>query len=372
MEYKDKFTLDGRLTPVPGVTEKKVEAANELLTKALRGSRIAEAQIQEAHTTSDLQFNLAYLVSQELIPQFDEQERTWSQIAGVREVPTFDNLRLYSLFGDVVGSGIRATGGAVRVPEAAPYPQVTLSGQEAMNKGIHKNGFRFAFTWESNINDLAGFFGNLPGELLQVAVDTEESEVYDALINGVDKVGRALQGGTLPDESVVTPNSPLTPNAIRQAIREVANREINGRKIGRLTGWNVVVPVGTKDFIDFQLSQSIVQIVDGNVVYTPGDRDSLANVTIIEDDRVEGTEWYMLPKPGSYRRPVLELGRLRGYTTPELRVNNATGTYVGGGQVSPFEGSFTNDTIDYRFRYVAGGILWTDDPIVYSDGTGEA
>lgn len=373
MEYKDKFTFDGRLKPVNGVSAVKVEAANALLTRAMRGDKIADGTLQEAFSTSDLQFNLAYLVSQEVLPQFDEAERTWSQLAGTRTVPTFDNVRLFSLFNNgLTGAGIREGGGAVRIPEGAPYPHVTVTGQEALYKKIGKNGLRFAWTWESNINDLAGFFAGLPAEILQVALDTEQAEVMDALLEGVDKEARALEGGTLPDESVVLPNSPLTPNALREAIREVAARTVNGRTIGRITGWNVLVAPGKADFIEFQLSQSIIQIVDGNIVYSAGDRDSLSNITVIEDDRIEGDEWYMLPKPGSYRRPVLELARLRGHETPELRVQNATGQYFGGGAVSPFEGSFDNDTIDMRLRYVAGGLLWTDDPIVYSDGSGVA
>lgn len=373
MEYKDKFTFDGRLKPVNGVSQVKVEAANALLTRAMRGDHIAEGTLKEAFTTSDLQFNLAYLVSQEVLPQFDEAERTWSQLATTRVVPTFDNVRLYSLLSNgLTGAGIREGGGAVRIPEGAPYPHVTITGQEALYKKIGKNGLRFAWTWESNINDLAGFFAGLPAEILQVALDTEQAEVLDALIEGVDKNARELQGGTLPDESVVLPNSPLTPNAIRQAIREVSVRTVDGRKIGRISGWNILVAVGRKDFIDYQLSQNIIQIVDGNVVLTAGDRDSLANVTVIEDDRITGDEWYMLPKPGSYRRPLLELARLRGHETPELRIQNATGQYLGGGAVSPFEGSFENDTLDMRLRYVAGGLLWTSDPVVYSSGSGTA
>ena len=74
-------------------------------------------------------------------------------------------------------------------------------------------------------------------------------------------------------------------------------------------------------------------------------------------------------RPLVRREAAFELLRLRGYTSPELRVNNATGSYVGGGIVNPFEGSFTNDTIDYRFRYPTGGVLWDDTYVLKSDGT---
>ena len=125
--------------------------------------------------------------------------------------------------------------------------------------------------------------------------------------------------------------------------------------------------------MDYALRQQVIAIQDGNITFGPSSDTTLNNVTVIESDKIgltDADEWYILPKPGTLRRPVLELARLRGYETPELRVENAAGNYLGGGAVSPFEGNFTNDTIDYRLRYVAGGLLWDPTFILYSDGSG--
>jgi len=150
------------------------------------------------------------------------------------------------------------------------------------------------------------------------------------------------------------------------------NTVVNGRQVGRASGSNVVVPAGTADFINWRLNQQIIEIQDGSIVYGPGDRSVFNNVTIVESVYLTGTNWIILPKPGAIRRPVLELLRLRGYERPELRVHGDTGQYVGGSAVSPFEGSWDNDTVDYRIRYVAGGVLWADDYSIKSDGSGEA
>ena len=91
---------------------------------------------------------------------------------------------------------------------------------------------------------------------------------------------------------------------------------------------------------------------------------------MIESAYVTVTNWYLVPKPVKVRRPILELGRLRGVAAPELRVNNLTGNYAGGGALSPIEGSFDNDTIDMRLRYPITGILWADIYIVWSTGVG--
>jgi hypothetical protein len=371
-EYKNKFTLDGRLKPQLGVTKAKVNAAKAMLEGALAGSIMDDARLRESVTTSDAMFNVAHLVSLNLIPQFDAAPRELvSAIAGTRTVPDFRPVTLYSLFGDITGPGITATGAAATVPETAPYAHVTVTGVESMYANLAKKGFKFSFSWEARVNDTTGFFDGLPSELLQVSLDTEESEVMDALLDGTTAAAKLL-GGTLPDDTVVLVNAKLTPSAIWQAIIESSNRTVNGRKVGRASGYNVLVPVGVKPFIDFQIRRTVIAIQDGAITFGAGDDGALSNVTVIESDRLTGLEWYMLPKPGTTRRPVLELARLRGYESPELRVNNAVGTYAGGATVSPFEGSFDNDTIDYRFRYVAGGILWDDTYVVHSTGSGTA
>lgn len=378
VEYKDQFTLDGRIKPANHlVTRAKVAEADRLLQRAFHGDRIAAGQLAEVHSTSDLKFNIAHLITSVALPQFDEAERTWNQVAGVRTVPDFGPVRLQSLFGDLTGAGVAQgpanaqgiSGGLPVVPEAAPYPYVTVTGQEAFYAKLAKLGAKFGFTWESNVNDIVGFFEAIPGELVQLALDSEEREVYEALINGTTV---ELASQTLPDGTVTDPNAAISPEAIWAAILQLQNTVVNGRKVGRASGYNVVVAAGTADYINYMLNRAIIQVVDGSIVYGPGDRSALNNVTVVESVYVTGTNWYVIPKPGAIRRPVLELLRLRGYEAPELRIHGDTGSYVGGSAVSPFEGNFDADVIDYRIRYVAGGVLWSDDYSLHSDGTGEA
>lgn len=369
-EFKDQYTLDGRLKPQGRVVSRqKVQEADRLLQKAMHGDRVAAGQLAEAYSTTDLPFNVAHLISAVTIPQFDEAERTWTQVAGVRTVPDFGPVRLQSLYASVTGSAVHEDGGFVTIPEHAPYPHITVQGQEAFYSKLQKMGGRFTWSWESNVNDVVGFFENIPTELLQLALDSEEREVYDALVNGTTN---ELEAQTLPDGTVVPANAPLSPEAIWAALIQLQNTEVNGRKVGRASGYNVVVPAGTADFIEYALNRQIIQIQDGNITYGPGDMSALANVSIVETAALSGNQWIVLPKPNAIRRPVLELLRLRGYEQPELRVQANAGNYVGGGVVSPFEGDFEADEIAMRARYVCGGVLWDNSYSVISDGSGEA
>ena len=367
-DYKDQFTLDGKLKPQGRVVSRaKVEAADKLLKRAMQGDRIAQGTLSEAFSTTDLPFNVAHLISAVTIPQFEAAERTWTQVAGVRTVSDFGPVRLQSLYNSVTGSAVHEQGGLVTVPESTPYPHITVSGQEALYSKLSKVGARFSWTWESRVNDVAGFFENIPNELLQLALDTEEREVYDALVNGVSE---HLDAQTLPDGTAVPADAPISPNAIWAALIQLQNVEVNGRKVGRASGYNVVVPAGTKDFIEYALNRTIISVQDGLVTYGPGDMSALANISVVETGYLTGTQWIVLPKPNAIRRPVLELLRLRGYEAPELRVQANAGNYLGGGVVSPFEGDFEADEIAMRVRFVAGGVLWDDRFAVISDGDG--
>ena len=63
---------------------------------------------------------------------------------------------------------------------------------------------------------------------------------------------------------------------------------------------------------------------------------------------------------------IFQVGR-----QPQLFVDNHVGTAVGGGAISPFEGSFDADVITLKLRQFGGGVLWDAGiGIVYSNGTG--
>ena len=373
--YKDWFTLDGRLRPAAGVTKKKVEAIRELVDRSLAGSHNALGTLKEALTTSDASLSLAHLVNLNVLPQYDEAPRIWTQIAGTRSVPDFRPAVLYSLVGEwndgVLGSG-EPRHVAPTVPEAAPYPYSILAGEEIAGAGVTKNGFKVRFTFEAFVNDALGFIRSLPDEMLQVALDTEEYKVLSTLIGGVG-AGQQLDGGVIPDGTTVPANATLTRASLVQAKIELANRQINGRNIRVTGGYNLLVSVGQGEYARWVINNLRLDgIQDGALSIGVNGYNPLSDVNVIETDYVTGAAWYLLPRPGGTRRPTLDHLSLIGHETAELRVQNLTGTYVGGGAVSPFEGDFDTDSAEFRVRLIDGAVLWTPDQVVYSTGAGGA
>lgn len=387
-EYKNEFTLDGRLRPGLGVSKRKVEAVRDLLEARNAGSKIASAKLEEALTTSDAIFNLAYLANLNFIPNYDAAERTWSNIAGTRTVDDLRPVTLYSLNrswtdGNGTSDVLSSHGAAPTIPEGTPYPYAYISGDVAQGAGLVKRGFKTDWTLESRINDGVRALDNLPAEMLAVSLDTEAADVWGALITSGKTPTSQLDGGTLPDGTVVAPNAALTRGALIQATIELPNRTINSRKIQVRGGYNLIVPIGRAVFANWILNQTLGNIVTNTnaaagtpttqYAYSFNGPNPLDGIEVVESEWVTGTEWFLLPKKGTTLRPILERLDLRGYSTPLLAVENLPGNFVGGGAISPFEGSFDADVITLKLRQFGGGVLWDGGAgVVYSRGDGSA
>lgn len=381
-QYKNPFTLDGRVKPMAFVTPAKVAAVKNLVEDAMSGNHIAAATLREAMTSTDAIFSFAYLTQINFLPQFDRLPRQWEKIAGRRTLNDFRKPVLYSMIAEWDGPGVLgpdplSTNGIIpTVPEAGAYPYAFMSGEESKAQGIVKRGFKTAFTFEAFVNDALGFIQSLPDEMTRIALDTEEYEVFNGLIAGLG-AGQQLAGGTTPDGTIVAANSPLTRSSVIRAKFELSQRRVNGRYVQVNGGYNLLVGIGQAAFAEYQLANTLVQTRTGvsdathsQYIFSPASADGLGGIEIIETPYVTGTNWYLLPKPGTTSRPILERGFLRGHEVPELRVQNTTGVYLGGGSVSPFEGSFENDTAEFRLRMFGAGILWSPELVIWSTGAG--
>lgn len=376
-EFKDTFTLDGRLKPQAGVTKDKVKFVKGLYESARNGSYVAEAQLKELFSSTDASFSMAHLLNIDFIPQLPEELKDLDGIAGERTVKDFNPVVLRGVLGSsgLEGDAIGADGAVAPVPEGTPYPIVTVkSDEESFYSKLQKRGARFDFTFESWINDLVGELEGMPEAFLKLTKDTVYAEVWDAL----DQATVALPAVELPNGDTTLANAPVSASAIVAAAVALSLREINGNKIGQLNDFIVHVPKGKKLFLEWDIAQlgrvRAVEQPDGSntLILAPDDTISklFPRIEIKETDRLTGTQWKLQPKPGTTPRPVLERLKLRGYENPEIRVRSDQGFYPGGGQVGLFQGGFDADTASFRYRHITGAVLWEPKYIVHSSGAG--
>ena len=372
-EYKDIYTLDGRLKHQQGVTKAKVAAVARLVDETLAGNRTSKGFLEESITTSDAIFNFAAMTNINVLGDYPEIERQWTQIVtGTRLVSDFRPATLYSINPEWAETSATLGPSVVspRVPEAANYPYAYFEPEQAsVGSGIVKRGFKTGFTFEAFINDSIGFLAALPEVMRKVALDTEEFVVFEALLNALTSAND-LAGGTTPEGDVVPPNAPFSRAALIEAILEITNRTINGRKVVLTGGYKLLVPAGQAPFVQFALNPTLVGITDGSYLFNVNGYDPLSGVTVIESEHIPANTWVLIPNGNSAGRPIIEALRLAGHELPELRVQGNTGTYVGGGAVSPFEGSFENDSADFRIRQFLSAHVWTPELIIHSDGSG--
>jgi hypothetical protein len=370
------LTLNGRLPLPAGVTEAKLLAMKDLVEGTKRGNRLKAGTLVEVMTTSDAVFNFTHLTNLNVLEQYDAAPRTWTEIATERVLSDFRPAVFYSLLSDwddaTLGTGTPTNVSPI-VPETTAYPYASLRGEEYQAGSILKRGFKVGLSWELLVNDAVGYVNALPGEILRVALDTEEYEVYNALIGGVG-AGQQIQAGSNPDGTTFPVNAPLTRAALIGAIAQLGARKINGRQVVIRGGYNLIVAVGQKANAEYQIHNTLLTGVQSGtaptvLTFSTDGYNPLSDITVIESPYVTAPAWYLIPKKGQVR-PILELGKLAGHEAPELRVNNATGNYLGGASVAPFEGSFSNDTVDLRVRQVLQGLNWTPSLIVWSEGDG--
>jgi hypothetical protein len=141
----------------------------------------------------------------------------------------------------------------------------------------------------------------------------------------------------------------------------VKNDPNSGRKIAR-PDMVLVIPKALEATVLAITKPTIVRKTTGtNPIVETEESNEFANLSYVVEPLLDfinkhaaaATTWFLLPKPRSVR-PAMWLAKLAGHETPDFRVKADTGSRVGGGDISPLEGSFEIDDIQYRGRHIVG------------------
>lgn len=379
------LTAGGRLTVGPFVNERKVLAMAEMVKGAKLGGYAgdrARTDLKETLSTSDAPHAYTHLVNLRNLPIYDEIVPDFDSITTSETVPDFNAATFWSLTPNFAGlehgkdnDGQRV---APKVAELDTYQYAFAYTQEDTSIAVEKRGFRVGWSLERGVNDPFGLVNRFPGDMLRVATKTEEYVVIRALINGVT-TSSELVGGQVDFISgdTVPADSPATPAALRVAIRQIGDRtDANGNRVPTPARFRLVVAQGASDSVNWALglARGLYSVQDGLVTYraTGTPADPLGRITgVIESEFITGNAWYLVPEEGSTDRPALIKVRLAGYTAPEVYVSNFNGApLAGGASSSPFQAySFDNDSIDLKLRMFVNAGLFSEDAVVWSDGT---
>lgn len=353
---------------------KRVLEAADLFDEACSGSYGAKQRLLEALTTSDFPMIFGAALDARLLDAYAAISPVWQGFAARDTVPDFREHSWVDLLG---GQGALSA-----VGEGAPYPRRNLAEAEG-GYSVAKYGDTIGLTWEMFINDRLNAFRGLPNRLAVAAREMEDRIATGQLATasgpnsalfGANKV---IGEGGATSSNLLTGNPALSEQSLEDALTAISiRRDYDGRPIVLNAAVLVVPP---------QLQVTAERIVGATEI-----RDVFGTRTVVRTNPMAGrvrvivdpwllvvdqtanadSTWYLLPDPQANGRPAVVLGFLAGHETPDLRVKNDQGTRVGGGTISPEEGSFEFDTIDYRVRHVLGGGPVDANATAVSNGSG--
>ena len=336
-------------------------------------------------TGDDFVFAFAQLAAFDVQNEWEAAERTWTEAIETEVVSSWDAPTSYSI--NPVSDGFERPQSEPNkpghivptVPEGSVYPHFTFKGEEAASNGISKAGGRYDLTFERIISDVAGLVPQIPKLITESLLEREEYTAWQGLVDFIDVGSNHLAADTLIDGRKVVADAPLSDVSLAAALKQAKNREVvPGRKV-QVSSYNLIVPRGEGDAARFWLNQFALvsqDRTDGLVTnrYAFAGYNPLSGIAnVIETDYLQGTQWALIPAKGSVRgsKKFYALGQLAGHIGPEIRLQNVTGQYLGGGSVSAFEGSFDTDSASFRGRIISGGLGWNNQFAVISDGDGE-
>ena len=377
------LTCEGRLEVTPFVNERKVLAMREMIKGINFGgyaSERAAVDLKETLATTDGIHSFAHLANIRNLPDWDKAERQWSKIASIETVDDFEPTTFQRLdfnFDTLKhGKGNKGARVSPKVAELDTYQYAFGYSEETVKAAIEKRGWKFGLSLERILSKLRPYVRDLPGDMLEVALDTDEFLVFDALQTGVTTASR-LSAGTAPITGAsVAQNAPFSVDALRLGLSQIAARTVNSKKVQLAPRYYIVVASGQGEAVEaaLEFAKTLIRIQDGDITYGPQPQGNLGRIAgVIESEWITNSlAWYVVPAAGTTRRPGLVKLQLSGRTAPEIMVNNFTGTLLRGGNgSSPFDlAHFDNDSVDLKLRQFTNSALITQEQIVQSNGSG--
>ena len=319
--------------------------------------------LREVLTTDDFPLLFADTLDRQLVEAYMNWPADWKQYTKLSTVADF---RVADRYKGDLGSATLPL-----VDEKGEYLPIDLD-ETAYNIQALKYGSQIDFSWETFINDDLGMFSDVPNDLAQLAFNTEYSLVTTAFASAAawaSAFGVAGYTGTdvLSIQSVIdgiqvmqartdpagapkyyNPKYLVVPPTLSfeaERILSQQNHWVYGTQPAAAVG---PFPLGTENPIRGRLQ----------VVVNPWLPIVGANAA---------TAWYLFADKSA--GCGIEAAHLRGHETPELFMRSPDAVRVGGGPVSPFEGTFIDDDLAFKVR-LCFGTTRRDWRYVYaSDGT---
>jgi hypothetical protein len=366
MEEAEGTVLKDTYQRMPGIKEKAAKLLGLIYNESRMATHKRAYLMKEAESTSDFPILFGYIIDRQLLakysvaaPDYKNYVKTGTQI----DFKPADAIGIY---------GLQSQLGEVK--QRGEYKNDASLADGKVSITLKKYGRVFGLAWESLINDDLGALSDIPERLATAALRTEWKNAT-ALIASAAGPNTALFGAPIvhPIDGKNVTNlvtgagsafSITTLAAAAAAMRRQLDADLEPIMI---EGFELVVPPA--------LEVAMLQALNpANLIMSGGDStinkaaiirtsaNVVANMNItghvnpylpIIDTTSGSTAWYLFAKLSSGY--AVKLNFLRGHETPEVCMKNPNKVSMGGGAINPLEGSFEDDSVNWRVRHILGG-----------------
>jgi len=317
---------------------------------------ILNAKIYEALTTSDFPLLFGDVLDRQLLAAYREAPTVMPQIA---KPARLRDMRTVYRF--------KVSDGDNRLSEVEEQGEYKGSDRDESKweYAPKKYGRRFPISWETLLNDDLNALTDTPRRFGVAARRTEEyfltSLFFDS--NGPKDAYFAGNGGAAAVASLALNIENLETGI--QAMDDYVDD--NDEPIDNTAKFLMVPPALRLTAMNIMKSMNKMYIIAGDTdvsAYAMPTANILAELDmvilvnryiprIVTSGTKGQTCWALFSDPNLL--PACEFGKLAGHEEPEIFMKTSNQTKVSGGPSGPMEGSFENDTVQYKVRHVFGG-----------------
>jgi len=306
--------------------------------------------LREVLTTSDFPMLFGDVLDRRLLAAYRRAPATWRDYIKTDTVRDFRQVKRFD-----INTGSRVLDPVAEKGEYTPI----VNNEGEYDYTVGKYGNQKDYSWEAIVNDDLGALKRAPDELATLAANTEAWFATSMFANAAawaSAFGVAAYTGT----------ARLGVAALQLGITTMQTRtDPGGAPINARPIWLVVPPNlefqarAILESIELDWEGATVAPLGGNA-FAYGTKNVIRGYLKLRvNDWLpivgnNGTEaWYLFTDYNNIQ--AMEVGFLRGHETPEVRMKSSDSVLLGGGPVSPMEGTFLDDDVVYRVRHIIGG-----------------
>ena len=290
--------------------------------------------LESGHSTNDFDNLMASTVNRRLLQQYNLLPSNHLMLCQVD-----DQIKDFR-----TQTGIRLTefSDLEKVPELGEYKATTF-GEESVLWGVQKYGQTFGLSWEMMVNDDLGGFRSIIDKHARAANRTERKRITRYFTGDVLAYdgNNVFHAGTHSNAAT----SALTSGAVETGIIAMGSqRDATGNLLGIRPKYLVTGPalqITAQKIVTSEWAWSSGQALTGEPNAVKG-----ALQPVVLEDITSTTAWFLVGDPVMW--PALKLGFLRGMRNPQVfRKSSNT-------DQSADQGSFENDSMEYKVRHIVG------------------